>query len=130
MCFCHHSWRQTVSRQIQNHMRMQRVGVDTLVRHAGGKPKEHLMQGSRIFTPASTDDTVRTPSYTPLRGLVTGAEMLSSGMCRFQWIQSCQAASCYDCTHVHSYRILQTLWVSCSVTSLFVSFAHLHKSEL
>ena len=65
-----------MSRQIQNHMRMQRVSVDTLVRHVGGKPKERLTQGSRVFTPASTDDTVRAPSYTPLRGLVTGAEML------------------------------------------------------
>ena len=69
-----------MSRQIQNHMRMQRVGVDTLVRHVGGKPKEHLMQGSRIFTPASTDDTVRTPSYTPLRGLVTVSQGINAGV--------------------------------------------------
>ena len=69
-----------MSRQIQNHMRMQRVSVDTLVRHVGGKPKEYLMQGSRVFTPASTDDTVRAPSYTPLRGLVTVSQGINSGV--------------------------------------------------
>ena len=69
-----------MSRQIQNHMRMQRVSVDALVRHVGGKPKERLTQGSRVFTPASTDDTVRAPSYTPLRGLVTVSQGINAGV--------------------------------------------------
>ena len=69
-----------MSRQIQNHMRMQRVSVDALVRHVGGKPKERLTQGSRVFTPASTDDTMRAPSYTPLRGLVTVSQGINAGV--------------------------------------------------